>query len=100
MTNMAVAVRADGLQALPSLQTRKFSNVAGRVQMIPTGTRMPKVRCEAGKNLIADVREVVDRSTKNVRIYVFLCKFNSNLRTSDVCAIISCMIKIDWKGHA
>ncbi|KAG0592790.1 hypothetical protein KC19_1G281000 [Ceratodon purpureus] len=70
MTNMAVTVRSDGLQALPSLQTSKFSKLVGaRVMAAPRVSRTllaGSVRCESGKNPIADVREAVDRSTKKV----------------------------------
>ena len=68
MTNAAMAVRADGLQALPSLHTaRKFSEVGG-ARMIAS-SRVPKslagrVRCESGNGPIDGVREAVDRTTK------------------------------------
>jgi hypothetical protein len=70
MNSMAMAVRADGLQALPSLQTSKFSKVAGAQMIGASPSWVSKslaggVRCESGKNPIADVREAVDRSTKN-----------------------------------
>jgi hypothetical protein len=61
MTNMAMAVRADGLQALPSLQTRKLQvTAAPGVSRLRAGG----IRCESDP--IGEVREAVDRGTKNV----------------------------------
>lgn len=61
MTKMATAVRPNGLQALPSLHTKLRSSVQGNPQVSAS-----RIRCEAGKSPIADVREAVDRATKTL----------------------------------